>query len=224
MRFPLRFVLFALALTSARAEELKDILARMDQAAVKFQSFTATMKSTDFTAVLNESEDSYGTVRLRKGKGGTQGIFEFTKPNPRTIHLSGKTLEVFSPKGNTVEIYDAGKHISTADEILLMGFGVSGSELRKNYDVKLAGSEVLNGERTSRLELIPKSEEVRNLTTKIELWIPEGKSNPVQEKLTQPSKNYHLVVFSDVKLNVPLPDSDYSLKLPPGVTKLHPQK
>jgi outer membrane lipoprotein-sorting protein len=74
------------------------------------------------------------------------------------------------------------------------------------------------------LELIPKSEEVRNLTTKIELWIPEGKSNPVQEKLTQPSKNYHLVVFSDVKLNVPLPDSDYSLKLPPGVTKLHPQK
>ena len=174
--------------------------------------------------MLNETEESHGTVRLKKGKGGAQGIFDFTDPNPRTIHLSGKTLEVFTPKSKTVEIYDAGKHISTADEILLLGFGVSGSELRKNYDVKLAGSETLNGERTSRLELIPKSEEVRKLATKIELWIPEGKSNPVQEKLTQPSKNYKLVVFSNVKLNVPLPESDYSLKLPPGVKKLYPQK
>ena len=45
MRFPIRFALFALAVTSARAEELQDILARMDQAALKFQSFTATTKS-----------------------------------------------------------------------------------------------------------------------------------------------------------------------------------
>jgi outer membrane lipoprotein-sorting protein len=224
MRFLPRFALFALAMSSARAEELKDILARMDQAALKFQSFTANMKSTDFTAVLNETEDSSGTVRLKKGKGGTQGIIQFNEPDLRTIHIAGKALEIFHPKAKSVEIYNAGKHITTADEILLLGFGISGSELRKNYDIKLAGSETLNGERTSRLELIPKSQEVRNLASKIELWIPEGKSNAIQEKLTQPSKNYHLVVFSNVKMNVPLPDSDYSLKLPAGVEKVYPQK
>jgi len=224
MRSLLRFALFAATIVSLRAEELKEILARMDQAANKFQSFTATTKRTEFTAVLSQTEESAGSVRLRKGKGGTQGIVEFTEPNPRTIHIAGKTLEIFYPGANTVEIYDAGKHITTADEILLMGFGVSGAELRKNYDIKLAGTETLNGEKTSRLELVPKSDEVRKLATKIELWIPEGKNNPVQEKLTQPSKNYQLVSFSNVKLNVPLADSDYSLKLPSGVKKIYPQK
>ena len=224
MRSSLRFALFALAMTSAGAEELKDILARMDQAALKFQSLTATTKRTEFTAVLNETAESHGSVRLKKGKGGTQGVIIFTDPDPRTIHLAGKSLEIYNPKANEVEIYDAGKHITTADEILLMGFGISGAELSKNYTVKLVGSELVNGERTSKLELLPKSEEVRKLATKIELWIPEGKSNPIQEKITQPSKNYNLVLFSDLKINDPLPDSAYSLKLPPGVIKLHPQK
>lgn len=224
MRFSFPFALVAVAVASARAEDLNEILARMDQAAVKFQSFTANTKRTEFTAVLNETEESAGSVRLKKGKGGAQGIIQFTEPNPRTIHVEGKKVEVFSPKANTVEIYDTGKHITTADEILLLGFGVSGAELRKNYDVKLGGTETLNGEKTTRLQLVPKAEEVRNLATKIELWIPEGKSNPIQEKITQPSKNYQLVVFSDVKLNVQLPDSDYMLKLPSGVKKIYPQK
>src|ERR1700731_1316932 len=100
MRSSLRFALFALAMTSARAEELKDILARMDQAALKFQSLTATTKRTEFTAVLNETAESHGSVRLKKGKGGTQGVIIFTDPDPRTIHLAGKSLEIYNPKAN----------------------------------------------------------------------------------------------------------------------------
>jgi outer membrane lipoprotein-sorting protein len=224
MRSSLRFALFALAVLSARAEALKDILARMDQAAAKFQSFTANTKRLDFTAVLNETTEMNGLVRLKKGKGGMQGIVEFDKPNQRTVQFAGKTMEVYYPKANTVEIYDAGKHASVIDEIILLGFGTSGAQLRKNYDVKLVGTETLNGIHTSRLELVPKSGEVHNYATKIELWIPEGESNPIQEKLTQPSKNYQLVLFSNLKVNVPLPASDFSLKLPPDVTRVYPQK
>jgi outer membrane lipoprotein-sorting protein len=224
MRFSLSFVLFALAVTSARAEELPDILARMDKAAQKFHSFSAATHRTEFTAVLSETTEMNGFVRLRKSKGGTQGIVDFTEPDPRTYEFSGRTLKIFYPKANTVEIYDAGKHISTVDEIVLMGFGTSGADLRKNYQVKLAGSETLNGVRVSRLELTPKGEEVRKLTTRIELWIPEGGSNPIQEKFTQPSKDYSLVAFSDIKINAPLPESDFSLKLPKDVKKIYPQK
>jgi outer membrane lipoprotein-sorting protein len=215
---------FALLIFSAHAEDLKDILARMDRAALKFQSFTANTKYIDFTALLNETEESNGVVRLRKTKGAMQGIVEFSEPNPRTIQFAGKTMEIYYPKANSVEIYDAGKHTSVIDEIILLGFGTSGAQLRKNYDVKLGGTETLNGVRTSRLELVPKSEEVRGYATKIELWIPEGQSSPIQQKLTQPSKNYRLVVFSNLKVNVPLPDSDFSMKLPADVKRVYPQK
>jgi outer membrane lipoprotein-sorting protein len=224
MRLRLFLALFALSVGSAPAEELNTILSRMDQAAQKFRSFSATTKRTEFTSVLNETTEMNGSVRLKKGKGGAQGIVEFTEPDQRTYQFAGRMLEIFYPKANRVEIYDAGKHISTVDEIVLMGFGTSGADLRKNYQVKLAGSETLNGVRVSKLELVPKGEEVRKLTTKIELWIPEGGSNPIQEKFTQPSKDYSLVQFFDIKINAPLPDSDFTLKLPPDVKKIYPQK
>jgi outer membrane lipoprotein-sorting protein len=224
MPFPLRIALFALAFTSLRAETLDEILTRMDKAAAKFQSFSATTKTIDYTAVLDDKKEQNGVMRLKKGKGGMQGVVIFDRPDPRTIHFSGKTLEVYYPKANNVEIYDAGKHTNVIDEIILLGFGTSGAELHKNYQVTLAGSETLNGVRTSRLELIPKSDEVRQYASKIELWIPEGESNPIQEKVTQPSKDYHLVQFSDRQINPSLPDSDFSLKLPSGVKKVYPQK
>jgi outer membrane lipoprotein-sorting protein len=231
----LRIAMLAFALTSLRAEALSDILARMDQAAVKFQSFSATTKTIDYTAVLDDKDDKKepsdlaitkqtGVMRLKKTKGGMQGVVIFDEPNPRTIHFAGKTLQVYYPKANNVEIYDAGKHTNVIDEIILLGFGTSGAELRKNYQVTLAGTETLNGVQASRLELIPKSDEVRQYASKIELWIPEGDSNPIQEKVTQPNKDYHLVQFSDRKINPPIPDSDFSLKLPPGVKKVYPQK
>jgi outer membrane lipoprotein-sorting protein len=196
----------------------------MDQAAVKFQSFSATTKTIDYTAVLDEKKEQSGVMRLKKGKGGMQGVVIFAEPDPRTIYFAGKTFQDFYPKANNVQIYDAGKHTNVIDEIILLGFGTSGAELRKNYQVTLAGTETLNGVRTSRLELVPKSKEVREYATKIELWIPEGESNPIQEKVTQPSMDYHLVQFSDRKINPSLPDSDFSLKLPPGVKKVYPQK
>ena len=224
MQFFLRAALFAFALTSLRAEALNEILTRMDQAAMKFQSFSATTKTIDYTAVLDDKKEQDGVMRLKKSKGGMQGVVIFAAPDPRTIYFAGKTLEVFYPKANNVEIYDAGKHTNVIDEIILLGFGTSGAELHKNYEVTLAGTETLNGVRASRLELIPKSDEVRQYASKIELWIPEGESNPIQEKVTQPSKDYHLVQFSDRKINPPLPDSDFTLKLPAGVRKVYPQK
>ena len=78
--------------------------------------------------------------------------------------------------------------------------------------------------RATRIELTPKSDELKKLVTKIELWIPEGQTNPVQEKITQPSKNYSLVKYSDLKINPTLPDSAFALTLPAKVKKIHPQK
>ena len=224
MRFPLRAALFAFALTSLRAEALNDILARMDQAAVKFQSFAAATRRIEYTAVLDQKQEENGVMRLKRGKGGMQGVVIFSDPDPRTYYFSGKTLEVYHPKANNVEIYDTGKHTSVVDEIFLLGFGTSGAELRKSYQVTMGGPETLNGVRTTRLELVPKADDVRQYASKIELWIPEGESNPIQEKMTQPSKDYNLILFSDRKINPSLPDSDFTLKLSSGVKKIYPQK
>ena len=213
-----------LAATLVRAEPLADILARMDQAAGEFRSLSAQMKRVQFTAVLSESSEMDGELRLRRAKGGTEGVIEFQQPEKRTVVIKGKSVQIYYPKANTVEIYDASKYSSNMDQILLLGFGTSSGELKKSYDFKDGGAQKIGGVNTTRLELTPKSAELQKLITKIELWIPEGQSNPIRAKFSEPSKNYELVDYSDIKVNPPLPESAFVLKLPDKVKKIYPQK
>ena len=208
----------------ATAEPLSEVLARMDRAAAEFHSLSAGMKRVQFTAVLSESSEMDGTVRLRRIKSGTQGIVEFKQPEQRTVFINGKQVQIYYPKANTVEIYDTSKYTSNMDQILLLGFGTSAAELKKSYDIKDGGVQKINGADTTRIELTPRSDEMKKLITKIELWIPEGQSNPVRAKFSEPSKNYELVDYSDIKVNPALPESAFAWKLPGKVKKMYPQK
>lgn len=222
MKTALTIFIFAAGL--ATAEPLPDVLARMDRAAAEFHSLAAGMKRVQFTAVLSELSEMDGNVRLRRIKNGTQGIVEFKQPEQRTVFINGKQVQIYYPKANTVEIYDTSKYTSNMDQILLLGFGTSAAELKKSYDVKDGGVQKINGSDTTRIELTPRSDEMKKLITKIELWIPEGQSNPVRAKFSEPSKNYELVDYSDIKVNPALPDSAFAWKLPANVKKIHPQK
>jgi len=216
-----RFAFLAAVVGSAlNAEALNDILARMDQSARTFQTFTANIKRTEYTKVLNDKEDIEGVERVKRTNGQTVTLVEFHGPNAQTIRLSAKTAEVYYPSAKMVEVWDAGKYAKAANQFLLLGFGTSGSELRKDYDVKLGGSDTLGSIRTSRLELTPKDSETKKKFALIELWIPEGDTVPIQVKVTDPSGNYNLAVYSNIKVNGPLADSDLELKVPADVKKV----
>jgi len=124
--------LFIFAVGLVTAEPLADVLARMDKAAAEFHSLSAGMKRVQFTAVLSESSEMEGVVRLRRIKNGTQGIIEFKQPEQRTVFINGKQVQIYYPKANTVEIYDTSKYTSNMDQILLLGFGTSAAELKKS--------------------------------------------------------------------------------------------
>ena len=207
-----------------RADALSDVLARLDKSAQEFRSFSASVKRTEFTAVLGEADSSNGAVRVRKTKNGLSGIMEFGEPDPRTMHFGGKTFETYYPKAGRVEIIDLGKRSGAAEQFLLLGFGMTVAEIRKTYDVKLGGVEQAAGVPATRIELLPHEGEVKKLITKIELWVPEGQGNPVQEKVTQPSKNYSLFTYSELKNNPSLPDAAFGLNVPANVKRIYPQK
>jgi len=221
------FLLASCALSfcaGAQAEPMADILARMDHAAQEFRSLSATMKRVHFTAVLSESEEIDGVVRLKRAKGGTVGVLDFQQPEQRTIFIKGKTIQVFYPKANTLEIYDASKYTSSMDQIILLGFGTSSADLKSAYDLKDGGSQKLGGVDTTRIELHPRSAELQKLITRIEMWFPEGQSNPMRVKFSEPSRNYEVVDYSDIKVNPALPDSAFEPKFPSNAKKIYPQK
>ena len=218
-----RFVfLAAVAALAVRAESLGDILARMDQSARNLRTFSARMKRTEYTKVLNDKEESDGLRLVKRANGQTVGIVQFFGKNPQTLRFTGKTVENYYPDAKLVEVYDAGKFGKMGkqvDQLLLIGIGVPSSDLRRDFDITLAGMDTINGKPTSRIQLIPKDSDLKKQAEKIEMWVPEGQSVPIQVKVTRTSGDYNEALYSDIQINPPLPDSAFDLKLPPDVKR-----
>jgi outer membrane lipoprotein-sorting protein len=120
----------------------------------------------------------------------------------------------------TVQEIDLGKRTDLIDQFLLVGFGTSGQELQSNYTVKYVGEESIAGQKTHRLQLTPRKEKVQAM----ELWIADSGGYPVQQKFVQPSGDYYLFTYQDVKLNPQLGDEAFKLKVPKGFKREFPQK
>jgi len=212
----------ALAAGALRADSREQILQRMDEGSKKLKTVSAKLHELSYNAVIQDTTTQEGELRLRRGKNGLSGVLMFTTPNDEhSIGFNGRTIETYFPKANQVDVMNVGKNAAQLDQFILLAFGAAGSDLEKNYEVSLAGTQAVNGTTCDHLELIPKSPEARKFATKIELWIPQGQSNAIQEKVTEPSNDYILNTYSEVKLNPSLPDSAYELKLPPGVKRIN---
>ena len=90
--------------------------------------------------------------------------------------------------------------------------------------MRSGGTETIDKTPTTRIELIPKTDEVKKLVTKIELWIPDGKTDAIREKVTEPSDNYYIANYSNIQRNIPIPDSIFDFKPSKGVHVTHLKK
>jgi outer membrane lipoprotein-sorting protein len=231
---PHAFAVFLLVgtvtLPSAFADDgSHELLARMDKAASTFQAMSGKVTYVTHTDVLNEDSNESGTVVMKKvAPGEVQGLIDFIKPDRRTVQFEKRSLQIYYPKINTVNKWDLGRHGEQLDQFIMIGFGTSGTQLARDYSVKVLPNEKGNSQQdvpTIRLELVPKAEEVREYLKKLELWIPQtGPPYPIREKISQSSGDYRLVIYSDLQINPPLKPDALQLKLPAGVKVEQPGK
>ena len=87
-----------------------------------------------------------------------------------------------------------------------------GHDLLKSFDVKYVGKENVGGVEAAKLELIPRSERVRNIFAKIWLWIDPARGVSVEQQFFEPSGDYHLAQYSDIQINQKIPDNVFKLK------------
>src|SRR5258708_1223993 len=213
---PLRYALTALLVTAiAPAETLQDVKDRIDKSAASFKSLTAKVQKLTYTAVIRDTVTESGTLAVKKVKNGEIRVrMEITNPDRRSISLSSKKYEVFLPKINTVQEYDLRRYDKLVDQFLLLGFGTKSADLDKSYNMKLIGTETVNGQETSHLLLTPKDAKALEHIKLVEFWIPLNDGNAIQQKFLQPSGDYFLSSYADAKVNGQLTDEETNLKLP----------
>ena len=201
-------------------DNLQQVLARMDKAANDFKAMTAQVSYLTHTDVLNDNTTESATVTMKKVQPGeVQGRLDFTAPDRKIVTFEKRRIQEYFPKINTLQVFDLQKHGEQLDKFLMIGFGTSGTELAKDYDVTVLGTE----NSTIHLQLIPKAGEAKQYVKKLELWIPDqGDPYPLRRKILEPSGDYILVTFSGLKINPPLQPDALQLQLPPGVKTEHP--
>src|ERR1700693_6454678 len=146
---------------------LDNVLKQLDTQAADFRSLTADLERTKVTVVVNDKSTESGKIFVRRDD---KMRLELTHPDPRTILRDGANFYIYNPKIHRVEEYNIGKKKSLVDQFLLLGFGTSGSELKKSYTMTLQGEETLDNRKVVILELLPKSDDIRNQLSKIQLW------------------------------------------------------
>jgi outer membrane lipoprotein-sorting protein len=212
------------ALTAGRAapgDSLKDLKTRMDQAAMEFKSMTAHVTWKTHLDSIDDNSIETGNVIMKKVQPGeVRALVEFIEPDRRFVSLEKTSLRIFYPKIKTVQVYDLGDQGEQVEQFVMIGFGTSGTTLARDYDMTVLGTEALKGQTVPaiRLQLIPKSGKAGELIKMLELWIPaQSEPYPIQEKISQKSGDYRLVIYSDLKINPLLKPDAVQLKLPPGV-------
>ena len=205
------------------AAGLDRVLTQMDAAARNFRTTAASVVWDQYQKVIDETETEKGRIYFRREGGEIQMAADFVEPDSKYVIYSGGKVQVYQPKIDQVNEYNPGKNRSDLESFLVLGFGGSGHDLLKSYDVKFLRSETANGVAAEKLELIPKSARLRNNIARIWLWIDPARGVSVQQQFFEPSGDYRLAKYSEIQINQKLPENAFKLKTTGKTKFISPQ-
>jgi outer membrane lipoprotein-sorting protein len=212
--------LVSVARGQAHPPTVGSIIEQLDNSAKSFHSLSANVERTKVTVVVNDHSTENGTLLVK----GDKMLLEMAPPEQRTILRTGDNIYLYTPGTKQVEEYNLGKNRDLADEFLLLGFGTSGKELQKGFDIKLVGEEKAGDKKDVELELTPKSPGVKNQIAKVQIWLDETTWLPDEQQFTEAgSGDYSTVKYTKVVRNPGLSDNQFKQHWPKGTERVKPQ-
>ncbi len=196
----------------AWAQDLQSVLDSMDRAAANFHSAQCDFVSDQYQKVVDDHDLQKGTMYFRRQGNDVEMAADFAAPDKRYVLFTGNLLSVYQPGIDQVTQYSPGKNKADFESFLVLGFGGSGRDLSKSFEVKYAGMEQVQGVNAAKLELTPKSQRVRNMFSTITLWIDPARGVSVQQRYDEPSGDYKLTKFSNIEINRKISNDAFKLK------------
>jgi outer membrane lipoprotein-sorting protein len=191
---------------------LTTVLKAMDDASAKFQSAQADFVWDQFQKVVEETDTQKGTVYYRRNGQQIEMMADIKEPDQKFVLYKDGKLQIYQPKINRVMQYSVGANQQQVESFLVLGFGGSGQELKKSFDVTFQGEETIDNVPTGRLQLIPKSDKLRNNFPQIILWIDLARGISVQQRLVQNQGDYHVAKYTSIKMPAKINNDVFHLK------------
>jgi outer membrane lipoprotein-sorting protein len=203
---------------AGETDPLTSVLHTMDETAANFRSAQAEFVWTTYNSVINDvAEKDTGKIYFRRTSKGTEMAAEVSPPASKQIVFANGKIQVYMPQTEQVDVYDAGSHREEFETFLVLGFGSSGEEMRKSFEVKYLGAERVANQDTAKLELIPLSAKVKEQFPKIDLWIDTHRGLSLRQQLWEAGGDYRLADYSNIQVNKKIADNIFKLKTPGNV-------
>jgi outer membrane lipoprotein-sorting protein len=191
---------------------LDSVLKKMDDASAHFQAAQADFVFDQYQKVVDEHDTQKGTVYYRRAGQQIEMMADFKEPEQKFVLYKDGKLQIYEPKIEQVMQYSAGANRDQVESFLVLGFGGSGQDLKKSFDVTYQGEETVDSIPTAILQLIPKSEKTRGNFPQIILWIDLSNGISVQQKLVQTQGDYRVAKYSAINLHPKIGNDVFRLK------------
>lgn len=208
-RAALLVFLLAVLPAHAQAETVDDVVRGLEGAYGRMQDLRGEFAQTAFNKSLNQSIPARGAVYM---KLGGKLRWEYTEPTPQEIVSDGKTLWVYTPTLNQVNIGAAPEALAGPAGSFLTGLG----RLREHFHVRfLNPAQPRDGDGNWVLDLTPK--QPLPTLTRLVLAV-DPRTWDLRKAVTYDQfENTVTMQFTKLVVNTGLADRLFTFVPPPGV-------
>jgi outer membrane lipoprotein-sorting protein len=210
---PIALVAAFVPISALRAEDLASVLAKLDAAAKNFHTTTASFEfDTVQTDPIPDTDTQKGAVYYQHSGATFQMAAHITSDNEHPaakayIFSSGVLRESDTGKASDAKTYtQAGKY----ESYLMLGFGASGHDLQEKWDLKYLGTEMIDGVKTDKLELVAKDPTVRQNIPKVAIWLDTARAVSLKQVFDEKDGTTRTCHYTNIKVNQPLPSGAFS--------------
>ena len=199
---------------------LDTVLAQMDASSVKFHSAEADFQWDYFERVTKSTSTQSGTIFFERQKNGTAMGAKIIKPAVTLLSYSDGLLQVFNVSQNTLLRIAAKNNQSQYESFLTLGFGGTGSDLKKQWTIADQGMETVDGISCAKLDLVSMDQNVKNMFSHVTIWVDLTRDVLLKQEFYTPSEDKRTAFYKDIKLNTKVDKKPYAItdKTHPAIT------
>ncbi len=188
----------------------------MDTASAKFHSAQADFQWDQFESVVSSTDTQAGSIYyLRSGTSTNVAVDVQTadgQPSKKYIVFSDGVLKFYQPQIDQMTVMRAGNNQNQWESYLTIGFGGSGSDLKKSWNITDQGMETIDGVQTAKLDLVSKSAAVRNNFSHVTIWVDPTRAISLKQIFFEPSGDSKTAYYRNIHYNKPIPSSVFKIK------------
>lgn len=181
-----------------------ELYARGQKLNAGLSTLTASFTETSTSPLLTKPIVASGTVIVeRPGRVALR----YVEPDERTVIIDGDRMTISWPSAKILSTKD----ISVTQRRIQKYFvDSSPRELRSHFDVTAREAQDRPG--TYLVTMVPKRKQIQEGITRLELWIDRSTLLLSAMRMTFPGGDTKLMTFADVKRNVPVDPSMFTVR------------